>query len=108
MSFTFTSYRGDATNEEATERAKIHIGEVSTIVISEHAAYADVVPETSFPYTRSICDSKKVLHGTASELYELISNEFDSVGCPLWNIPVCQLDGKHIRTCFVYFGQGAR
>ena len=88
-------YKGDATNSEAIDKAKVHVAtilcawyEVPDITqrwteITE-CGRPNKIAEVVFG-THSICDLQKVLTGDGEELTRIVRKEFASVGAPHWD-----------------------
>ena len=87
-------YRGDATNQEAIQKCKVHLSEVSFVFVPprEHLfdPFAPIVrlDTLELPYHRAVCSLQRVVSSTSSELYNMIIKELSSVGCPDWLSPV--------------------
>ena len=84
-------YRGDATNQEAIDKQKIHLSEVCSVHVSLEALHAAALEDGAFEpdafeasYHRAVCDTRPVVYGTGTELYNIILKELRSVGCPDW------------------------
>jgi hypothetical protein len=97
-------YRGDATNQEAIEKQKVHLSEVSSFHLPGEAFFGAMVDGVLNPdllrasYARAVCDIQPVHHGTGSELYAIMAHELKSVGCPTWEAP--ELQSEHCASVF--------
>ena len=82
-------YRGDATNQEAIEKSKVHLSEVCTIVLPESSIVDDFAAgselcDLQFPYNRFVPNLQIVKHGTGAELYNIVLRQFREAGCAHW------------------------
>eukprot|EP00959_Pyramimonas_sp_CCMP1952_P033123 694594-Pyramimonas_sp.AAC.1 len=69
------AYMGDATNEEAIQKEKVHVGFVWSATLDEFG---------NSTVSNSCADVQPVKSGTAHEVYGLMDKQFQSVGCPSW------------------------
>ena len=74
------SYEGDATNQEAIGKHKIHVA----IITSLATTLGPLEDEQQTMSTRSLCDLQVVDTGTSQETYVIKLAEFVSVGAPSW------------------------
>jgi len=84
-------YRGDATNQEAIDKQKIHLSEVCGVHVPLETLHTAAKEDVAFEqdafeatYHRAVCDIRPVVYGTGPELYNIILKELHSVGCPDW------------------------
>ena len=69
---------GDATNQEACDKEKLHISAVTPCVVH---MFQD---EQRFQFTKSVCDCQVVKEGTCHELFHMAQRELKSIHCPTW------------------------
>jgi len=100
MSIQFVQYVGDASNVDAVQKEKVHVGQVAcmTVPVAELLGAPDL-NTLRFKYTRSICDLQRVHVGSGEEFYAIVQEEMKSVGAPLWTNRVAAGGG---RTVTVY------
>ena len=82
-------FRGDATNQSAINKNKVHTGETSTLAMGpalHQLQLHDLGDRVSSDnvFTGAVCDIQSVTHGTTSELIGIVKNELRSVGRASW------------------------
>jgi len=84
-SLMFVQYVGDASNVDAVQKEKVHVGQVATMLVPvEKLLQEQDLPNARFKCTRSLCDLQRVQRGTGEEFVEMVAREMSSVGCPTW------------------------
>ncbi len=78
-------YKGDATNQEALDKCKIHVSTVDTIALHVlRNSNGVVIDIEGAQLNRARCDLQVVSAGTGQELYFNALREFASIGAPSW------------------------
>ena len=84
-------YRGDATNQDAIQKSKVHLSDVASCIVDHDVLIGCRNSDNEFqlesfvaPYMRCVCDIQRVVTSTSSELYNMMLRELQSVGCPNW------------------------
>ena len=84
-------YRGDATNQEAIQKSKVHLSDVASCIVDHDVLEGCRNSDNEFqlesfvaPYMRCVCGIQRVVTSTSSELYNMMLRELQSVGCPHW------------------------
>ena len=70
--------KGDATNQEACDKEKVHVAQVFSCIASPSET------GTKFECAKSLCDLQVSRLGTGAELYEMAQRELRSVHAPSW------------------------
>ena len=88
----FHCYLGDATNQEAIQKEKIHVSEICSASVSRCAFEAatqgdDLSFEALVVYNRALPDIQPVKLGTGRELYSIMLKELRGVGINMWLVP---------------------
>ncbi|CAK0863919.1 unnamed protein product [Prorocentrum cordatum] len=88
--FEFFMFRGDATNQEAVDKAKVWTGEASYIATCPEAL-SDISSDTNFDsddlkltFFREVLDLQTVRTGGAKETTDLVTRQFRNAGLPTW------------------------
>ncbi|CAK0798376.1 unnamed protein product [Prorocentrum cordatum] len=103
FSFEFFMFRGDATNQEAVDKAKVWTGEASYIATCPEAL-SDISSDTNFDsddlkltFFREVLDLQTVRTGGAKETTDLVTRQFRNAGLPTWMEAACR-DGPSFRS----------
>ena len=75
------AYMGDATNEDAAQKSKVHVGLVWSTYT---ASAADGEPAVA----HAVADVQVVRHGSGAETHAIFKRQMQSVSCPTWDAPV--------------------
>jgi hypothetical protein len=119
-------FKGDATNQEAIGKSKVHLSTLSSISLLstmadlsldqiDDLARTPVVDDmgaltitATISRERHCCAIQQVEGGTAAELYRMVIQEFKSVGCPTWEDRCNNAARSYLRRSEGVFAVGLR
>ncbi len=95
-------YKGDATQQEAIDKEKVHVSLITTVVACLQRSVSNELGfdfDTAAKKALYVCeagDIQPVKSGTGAETYGIITKELTSVGVPTWFEKMVEADPKCI------------